>query len=615
LLSADNWSTNFRFSFKEGALRHLSSGLLSLSAIAALAACSGGTVTPPSHAGTAVPLHVSVHIPDSASSATRGRAFVSPSTKGVKVTVTHDGVVFGTAAIDASPGSASCVAETGGRKCTATLNVPKGKHHVKAEMHDVSPSEAAWPGNTLSVNESDVDVAADDTTSDLPASQGTGVASSLSIAVTPQTLENPASQGALTAPQSITVTVNAQDASGSPIAANSLANPITLTVYGPSPNPVVSPQSATVDANGKATFTYTGGYFENAMTIAAVSGTASATTQLVPSHPVCTIPASDTGFPIAIGGDNLKNGWKMKIKVGEQGVSEDVEVDTGSRGLVFPRSKIGADAIGPGAEGQMEYTSDGKIFHGHYFLAPIVLDVGGKNVQTVPVEVLGVEYQTCDPKFPKCQVDPTVDHMGNMGVAFDRPESSGGPDTNPFLQLKDVLEGRSHAGYIITQDGITLGLSADRAAGFSTMKLDPAQPVAGRTFFPGDWTQPPVCFSFPQYGTKEYCGQMLMDTGIGSMIVNLPPDQRPAEIANADPLPDGLEIRIAAPDASAPVMDYSFTLGEGTNPMAPTASAEDPAARWADASSTPSVNTGRHVVAGYDYMYDASCGRIGYKRI
>jgi hypothetical protein len=62
-------------------------------------------------------------------------------------------------------------------------------------------------------------------------------------------------------------------------------------------------------------------------------------------------------------------------------------------------------------------------------------------------------------------------------------------------------------------------------------------------------------------------------------------------------------------------MDYSFTLGEGTNAMAPTASAEDPAARWADASSTPSVNTGRHVVAGYDYMYDASCGRIGYKRI
>lgn len=598
-------------------MRHWSSGLLSLSAIAALAACSGGTVTPPSHAGTAVPLHVTVHIPESASNAARGRAYVSPSTKGVKVTVTHNGVVFDTAAIDASPGSASCVAETGGRKCTATVEVPKGKHHVKAEMHDVTPSDAAWPGNTLSVNESDVTVAADDTTTDLPATQGTGVASALSITVSPQTLENPASQGAASAPQTITVTVNAQDASGSAIAANALANPISLTVYGPSPNPVVSPQSATVDAAGKATFTYTGGYFENAMTIAAVSGTASATTQLVPKHPACTIPDGDTGFPISIGtpDGNLKSGWMMNIKVGKEGVAKAVEVDTGSRGLVFPRSKIGADAIGPGAAGQMEYTSDGKIFHGHYFLAPITLDAGGKNVETVPVEVLGVEYQTCDPKFPKCKVDASVDNMGNMGVAFDRPESSGGPDTNPFLQLKDVLEGRSHAGYIITKDGITLGLSADRAAGFSTMKLDPAQPVPGRAFFPGDWTQPPVCFSFPKYGTTQYCGQMLMDTGIGSMIVNLPPDQRPTEIATADPLPDGLEIKIAAPDQSAPVMDYSFTLGDDTNPMAPTASAEDPAARWADASSIPSVNTGRHVVAGYDYMYDASCGRIGYKRL
>jgi hypothetical protein len=114
----------------------------------------------------------------------------------------------------------------------------------------------------------------------------------------------------------------------------------------------------------------------------------------------------------------------------------------------------------------------------------------------------------------------------------------------------------------------------------------------------------PGCFSFSGItGGGPFCGQLLMDTGISSMILALPDAQRPGSLTPT--IPDGTTIAISVPSSTSPSFSYSFTTSATTNanPMAPTSQ------RWA--SGAPFINTGRHVIASYDYLYDPGCGKVG----
>ncbi len=116
--------------------------------------------------------------------------------------------------------------------------------------------------------------------------------------------------------------------------------------------------------------------------------------------------------------------------------------------------------------------------------------------------------------------------------ARPRRRRAGAAGTNAFLALTDIVKGSMHPGYIVTPASVTLGITRAGKTGYGLIPLQP-----GGTG-PGDWDTEPGCFGFPEIsGYTSLCGTMLIDTGINSAILGLPPSQRPPGIQ--DVLPAG----------------------------------------------------------------------------
>jgi hypothetical protein len=299
---------------------------------------------------------------------------------------------------------------------------------------------------------------------------------------------------------------------------------------------------------------------------------------------------------------NIKSGWHFTISVGG-GRAHVVQVDTGSASLVIPARILGPQAVGPGAPAKIEYSSSGRIFSGHHYMAPVKLSAGTVSVTTVPIDVLAIESASCDPKYPACRAG-SPNGVGVMGVGFGRGHSTTPPaQGNVFLALDAMVHGSMHPGYIIRPNSVTLGITAANEAGFTMISLK-------RSDSPGDWSTEPGCFAFPQAsGADTFCGTMLVDTGLGYMIVEAPPSQVPAGTRDSGGrVPDGTPMRVAAPSASGSALDYSFSMGDG-------ATVTPPYVRWSRFRSGAFVNTGRHLIAKFAYLFDAANGRVGFKPV
>jgi hypothetical protein len=84
-------------------------------------------------------------------------------------------------------------------------------------------------------------------------------------------------------------------------------------------------------------------------------------------------------------------------------------------------------------------------------------------------------------------------------------------------------------------------------------------------------------------------------------------NERPSALTNYSQFPNGIEVSIAVPPADGvaePALQYSFVTGDTSQPMAPVQ------VEWRDGNG---INTGRNVLAGADYLYDAAGGRIGFR--
>ena len=93
-----------------------------------------------------------------------------------------------------------------------------------------------------------------------------------------------------------------------------------------------------------------------------------------------------------------------------------------------------------------------------------------------------------------------------------------------------------------------------------------------------------------------------MDTGINYMFLSPPPG---SSLVRGTRVPAGSNIQIWLPGQTPPNATYSFTIGDGSNPMHP-AKVEvvhDPGTF---------VNTGRMFLQGFAYLYDAVGGYVGY---
>jgi hypothetical protein len=266
------------------------------------------------------------------------------------------------------------------------------------------------------------------------------------------------------------------------------------------------------------------------------------------------------------------------------------EVDTGSVGVLVPRQRLGPayQNFDPSLDVKFEYVSSGKVYCGQWVEAPVILGVpetwdGDGDYPMAEIEVFAADR-------------PTDFDGGILGVGFAIGGlADGGPPRNPLLHLTSQGE-KLRRGYIIRSQGVEAGLTSANTDGFAFVELQ-------RNADGGDWIQPTGTLGLPDDFTVDL--PLLIDTGVDEMLLWLSPADRPPGSANASKVLAGVAVTITAPASSnAPALQYSFVTGDATDPAAPSA------VEWRDGKG---INTGRHILAAADYLYDAARGMIGFR--
>lgn len=276
------------------------------------------------------------------------------------------------------------------------------------------------------------------------------------------------------------------------------------------------------------------------------------------------------------------------------------DLDSGSTGIVVAAANVpGFENLPSQGPGQLTYSSSGRVMVGQWVVTPVTLSgKEGASVTTEPMPVLAVTELRCLDDARDCTPRQMPEHIAMVGIGFAREadhQSQSTPDKNPLLRVTGGEGPRRH-GYILSPEGVHVGLTAENTRGdFRFLKLD-------RKADGGDWAATPACLSV-NGARPPACGTLLVDTGVAVMYLTLPPEQAAGAQAT---LPDGatLSVRVGAADGGFDL--YGFTVGE-PSPLAP-------AAIHLRVADRPFVNTSYHLLNGYDVLYDADGGYVGFRR-
>jgi|SRR5208282_1204620 len=473
---------------------------------------------------------------------------------------------------------------------------------------------------------------------------GTPTVSAINFLPSNPAIDNPQTQGSTTRARTITVKMVPYDTQGRKISPGR-HNPLQVTIFG-APSGVITPATMTITSGRKFSFRYNGAYLPNDLVMEAwiknpvpseTLGVYSIGTTLIlranrQTPTDCTYQiasfAMGTNCPSGtVAGDcsNLTqpNGIQISAAIGPvpsgapTSSFQQYTVDTGSLGLLVPQNQVPAanpvpgetQIIGPGGPGLKFYDSNGgTCYQGQYWLAPVTFGLssnGGTMTNTVtthPVRILVV---------------PDKHPLNYLGVGYDRNTTSSGdyfdsPADNAFLNLTDAASGADISpGYTITPTLITLGVTS--SAGFNTTPLQANQCVAG------DYLTGAGCFSFPALSPEEgsFCGTMLMDTGIGDMYLNLYAPLWPSRYCDGGLVPNGTLVQInSGASTTSPPMCYRYTVDNDDPTPVPTPITPAPSITNCIENPTDTtikfINTGRHPLAWFNYLYDATCGQVGF---
>ena len=278
------------------------------------------------------------------------------------------------------------------------------------------------------------------------------------------------------------------------------------------------------------------------------------------------------------------------------------ELDSGSTGIVVAARYIpnfkSLPSIG---DGRLTYSSSGRVMVGKWVMTRVGL-VGreGARVETNPMPVLAVTRVECWDNAPRCTPNNDPGGIAMVGIGFAREhdhQSQSTPDKNPLLQISGGAD-QLRRGYILSPEGVHVGLTGENTRGdFRFIKLSR---VAGHL----DWSPLPACVSVNGQAPAA-CGSILMDTGVSAMFITLPLAQAAGQTGS---LISGTEISIRVGGSADGFQLYSFTVGDGS-PLAP----EGTHLRVSDSRPT-FVNTSFHLLNGYDVLYDADGGYVGFRR-
>lgn len=202
--------------------------------------------------------------------------------------------------------------------------------------------------------------------------------------------------------------------------------------------------------------------------------------------------------------------------------------------------------------------------------------------------------------------------VANFGVGFDRSGQGTSPTANDlnqaynaFLNLTEMQDGNMRPGYVISAQGVQLGLDSS-VSGFAYTDLAPTGLTQGAQTAP-DWQ--PATGTVKYNGTTSATGQIVIDLGIPSAILTLP-GQTPASQFSGEMTVDLLN--------SGGSVHYDINLANDNNLLNPTDVAFfGPLAGNYTENMAPQsqqfFNTGRNVFAAFDYLFDAQSGYFGLK--
>ncbi len=318
---------------------------------------------------------------------------------------------------------------------------------------------------------------------------------------------------------------------------------------------------------------------------------------------------------------NQASNKSPRVYVGFDGSSNYVELimDTGSVGLIVSKDiftpKSDAKNLGPGRQ---VYTSSGIIEEGTWWTATQQFyDKNGTLVATAEVPVLQVTSIKCTADARSCTPTDNPKGVTVMGIGFARESAEqplGTPAYNAFLNVTGIvidnkLEKRPANwcnGYVISPNGVHLGLNADNTGNAGFVKLEPWQEFSS-TDLP-EWHAAPMTLILN--GTGQ-AGNILMDTGVDTAFVSPPSGSNVGTLvpcpdsARVECAPNGDLFEIYLPDQANPVAYYRFTLGDSNNPMQPNGA-------HVVSDTNVFLNTSRHVLDGMNIIYDNKHGYIGY---
>jgi predicted aspartyl protease len=307
-------------------------------------------------------------------------------------------------------------------------------------------------------------------------------------------------------------------------------------------------------------------------------------------------------------GADLTQPPRLRISFGVR--SYDAVMDTGSTGIVVSADKIpNVDRLPSLGPGRLTYSSSGRIMIGRWVVTPLtVMGRNGASVAVAPIAVLAVDRVECTAKARRCTPREDPRGISMLGIGFARRhdhQAQSGPDKNPFLNVAAVNGAKAERlrrGYLVTRQGVFVGLTAASTQGdFAYVKLE----RAGE-----DWAPTPVCISV-NGATPAACGSLLMDTGVTAMYLTVPASQAPEAIrttsGRSPTLVDGTKVAISVPTEVSAQALYIFTLGAGGNPLAPDG------LHLVSLVRPPFVNTSVHFLNGFDYLYDADGGFVGFR--
>lgn len=340
--------------------------------------------------------------------------------------------------------------------------------------------------------------------------------------------------------------------------------------------------------------------------------------------------------PVAFGEPGLTADLTMNATIGGQTVR--FQLDTGSRGIAVSRDLLPPNFPKGGRAGHVFYWSSGNRLNGHWIDTRVIFPdareprSGRPAAVTATLPILVVDTETCvaAPKgevFPNHCADPgttkTATAVTMMGIGFDRTGHGDVPNNNrwnqqfnPFLNLDAMKRGEVRAGYILTPQGVHLGLTTANTQKAST----PGEPVSDFAYqkllptglkqvpgSPPDWQAPTG--SVRLNGQSYPVGQAVVDTGIDDLLLSLPGEPKSGVLTAG-------QLGVSLLDSDGRV-GYGFGVSQASDPLTPASVTWSPIqpGRWSENRRSASfVNTGVRALNAFNFLYDGSGGYVGLQR-